>query len=133
MHKFHTVVILRASAAVVSNTGNPYVAEFARQLDQARKQKGKVYQTYVDDQGKKKFVFVTTSKDVHLGLGMLTNLGQSLLAKQLEYEFRNKTFGQLMLNLPSESGDENDEKSVLVAMTEDRASGETCFGLSPAH
>ena len=131
MHQFHTVVVPSCPTTATIGT-NPYVAGFARQLEQARKQKGRVYQTYVDGQGNEKFVFVTTSKDMPLGLGQLSDLGRTLLAKLLEYEFKDKRFGQLVLNLQSESEDDND-KSVLVSMTKDAIPDATRFVLSPAH
>lgn len=138
MQGFHTVVVPRVTNdGIVSNTGNPYVAEFARKIDLSRKQKGKVYQTYVDGEKgvdgeeRERFAFVTTSKDIHLRIGLLNSLGQYLLAKLLEYEFQNKSFGQLMLCLQKDLGD--DDSNVLVAITRDTALGETSFGLSPAH
>jgi hypothetical protein len=125
--KFHTVVIPR-STAKAAPANNPHLLTLVEEINKTRKEKVRVYQTYVTA-GDKSYTFVTTSKDSLLGIGQLTKEGQVYLAKFLEHEFSKGTFGQLMLSIEKNEGDES--SYTLVAMTKD--AHETCFGFSPAH
>ncbi|MFA5998282.1 MAG: hypothetical protein WC814_02760 [Candidatus Paceibacterota bacterium] len=106
---------------------NPHMSGFVNEVRRMRIQrKARVYQTYVND-GDKKYAFVTTSKDLHLGLGEMTKEAQVLLTKLLEYEFARGNFGQLILGIQKDEGDECNY--TLVAMS--TYLGEISFGFSP--
>ena len=122
--KFHTVVIPRC---ISPGATNPHMSSFVSEVSEIRRQKGRVYQTYVED-GDKKFTLVTTSKDIHLGLGGMTKEAQILLTRLLDHEFARGNFGQLMLGMEK---DEGDECSYTLVSTSTYC-GERSFGFSPA-
>ena len=103
--KFRTVVIPR-STAKAAPAGNPHLLTLVEEINKTRKEKGRVYQTYVIDRDKS-YTFVSTSKDFHLGIGQLTKEGQVYLAKFLEHEFNKGTLGQLMLGIEKDEGNES--------------------------
>lgn len=126
MHQF-TVSKSQASA-------NPHLPHLLKELDQLRDQRARLYFTYItgdddpfgesDKPERASFMFVTPSKQVHLGLGMLSWDGQLHLAWLLEHEFQDgPDMSQLILYM-----DER-EKGILVTRT-DEIDGSIVFTLS---
>jgi hypothetical protein len=102
------------------------MAALAAEFEWLDKEPGRIYQTYVFGD-RHTHTFMTTSKDVHLGLGRLSRSGQLRLAKLLEAEMLNNETSQLRLRL------DNDGKNgtLLVVMTTND-DGCRVFTLSPA-
>ncbi len=113
---------------------NPFLQSFLKQFDKIQKQGGRLYYTHIEtdphDVGQKEkldemsFTFVTTSKDIHLGLGRLGWDAQSYLVGLLEHEFeKDEDMSQMLLYL---------EKAILVTRTEE-IDGTVVYTFSPAH
>ncbi len=114
---------------------NPFLQSFLKQFDKIQKQGVRLYYTYIEtdphDVGGEKekldnmpFTFVTTSKDIHLGLGRLCWDAQSYLVGLLEHEFeKDEYMSQMLLYL---------EKAILVTRTEE-IDGTVVYTFSPAH
>ena len=128
MHQYH---ILNST-----DSANPHLPQLLKQLENVRSQRTRLYYTYIegdDDPTEDKqtdsaqFTFVTPSKQMHLGLGMMSWDGQLHLAWLLEYEFQNgENKSQLILYM------EERENGVLVTRTEE-SDGTIVFTLSPAN
>ena len=125
--KFHEIVVPIALSSS-AKAANPHLEPLMKELIETRKQKARIYQTYVID-GAKRYTFVTTSKDMHLGFGSISLDGQRHLARLLAPEFSRGKFGQLLIRFEK---DEGDAKSTVLVATSTH-SGETSFGFSPAH
>jgi hypothetical protein len=96
-------------------------------LGQVASQRVKVYRTYVPKHDKWTYILTTTSKDVHLSLGALSQEGQLFLAGLLHLEFVKGKCSELLL---FEGGARN--KGALVTLQSTENTG-WCFHLSPAH
>jgi len=114
---------------------NPHVRELVSQLREVREHGGKVYSTTVVDEAQGVAVFLTTSKDMHLGFGELGRAGQFILAKTIEYEFRQgiaaKT-GQLMLGIQKEKRNRNEEGTFFALVTAIPQNDVMTYTFSPA-
>ena len=90
----------------------------------------RVYRIYTRDPGGRcVYTFVTTAKDIHLELGLLSFGGLCHLIKLLEEEFDSgHSCSQLLLSIKSEK----DSGAVLVTRTS-RWDEEVTFTLSPTH
>lgn len=116
---------------------NPHLPLLLKEFDKLKNQKVRLYFTYIegDDNGIARgekqdtngsFTFVTPSKQMHLGIGMMSWDGQLHLAWLLEHEFQNdKHMSQLILYMDRESG-------VLVTRTEEM-DGNIVFTFSTAN
>ncbi len=117
---------------------NPYLPLLLKEFEKLKSQRARLYFTYIegdDDEplGSKEnpehasFTFVTPSKQVHLGFGMMSWEGQVWLAWLLEHEFQNdKHMSQLILYT-------NDrENGTLVTRTEE-IDGNIVFTFSAAN
>ena len=112
-------------------SANPFLQSLLRQLSEQQQQSGRLYYTYIetdpDDVAEgtyqQSFTFVTTSKDIHLGLGRMRWEAQAYLVGLLEHEFKkDQEMSQMLLRL---------EKTILVTRTEEVMDG-VVYTLSPA-
>lgn len=101
-----------------------------KSMNEAQKHKSRIYRTYVDvSLEDKRFVLMTTSKDLHLKLGSFEWSFNYNLAKFLEEEFAFRRCSQLLLCF--EDAKRNSEEGLLVSMTTER--GSIVFTLALAH
>lgn len=105
-------------------TINHHIQPLLEGLNKIRERKVRVYYTFVDSLNPKtKFAFVTTSKDTHLGIGMMDADTRRHLAWFLSVEFSKRYLDherechQLLLTF--ETGD-NSERPILVTWTIDK-------------
>lgn len=117
---------------------NPHLPLLLKELDQLKNQKARLYFTYIEgdndstgtmeDPEQAAFTFVTPSKQMHLGFGMMSWDGQLCLAWLLEYEFQSSQniSPQLILYL------EDRENGILVTRTEE-VDGSIVFTFSTAN
>jgi len=116
---------------------NPYLPLLLKEFERIRDQKARLYFTYIegyDDELPDKevpdqasFTFVTPSKQMHLGFGVMSWEGQLYLAWLLEREFQNdKHMSQLILYM------DDRENGVLITRTEE-ADGDIVFTFSTAN
>lgn len=115
---------------------NPHVRELVSELKEIREQQGRVYSTAVVGEKKEISVFLTTSKDMHLGFGELGRVGQRILAKVLEYEFHQgaaATTGQLMLGIQKEKRKQHEEGTFFALITAIPQNDVMTYTFSPAH
>lgn len=106
-----------------------YRALLLKDLVEAKKHKSRIYRTYVDIAAQdKRYVLMTTSKDLHLKLGSLEWHFHHNLAKFLEEEFTSNRCYQLLLCFEDKAREA--EEGILVSMTIE--GGAVIFTLSPA-
>ena len=108
--------------------GSPHLNAVIDAIQQASSQVAKVYRTYCADE-EKAYVFITTSKDIHLSLGAVFSESHIHLAKLLEEAFSHgdRLCVSLLLFL---SGDK--KNGIFVTLTN---KNEKCmiYHLSPVH
>ncbi len=96
-------------------------------LNQVASQHVKVYRTFVPKHDKWVYVFTTTSKDIHLALGALSQKGQLHLAGLLHLEFvAGKRNELLLFHEPERS------RGGMLVTLQSTENTELCFHLSPA-
>ena len=80
---------------------------------------GRVYKTYVyDSERDETSVLMTTSKDVYLEFGPMSNKAQVLFVRLLEREFKSNA-GQLILVFDKGSGESNRALLIVRSVSED--------------
>lgn len=122
----HIVAISTSS----SSKENSWLQHFVRHFFNARKQKTKIYRTYVITGSTNKcYMFLTTSKDLQLKIGSLGWGCQESLALFLFKEFALENCSQILLLFREKPEDKED--GWLVTMTTEEH--ETIFTLAPTH
>ena len=114
----------------VTVTDNPHFSDLLEGLEESSQSMG-VYNTYVvsGPTHLEVFTFRTTTKDLHLKLGILTYECQVQLARMLEWHFANCIKeSQLLLFFLFRGGKEG---TILITRTKEQ--GEVIFTLAPAH
>ena len=96
-------------------------------LGQIASQHVKIYRTFVPKHDKWTYVFTTTSKDLHLALGALSQEGQLHLASLLHLEFVAGKCNKLLIFPEAE----RNRGGMLVTLQSTANTG-WCFHLSPA-
>jgi len=97
-----------------------------KEMAEARKQRVKVYRTHVPKHEKREYIFVTSSKDLHLSLGALSQEGQLNLALLLHLEFVAGNCNELLCFEDDDRGG-----GMLVGLTDTTSSGGMTFHISP--
>lgn len=117
------------SLAKSTKTENPHWEDLLKSLAQFdQRQQVRVYNTYVWDVVQKDaFVFRTTTKDLHLKIGLLPLKFQLNLARVLHWHFDHCVDGQSQILLFEEG------RSDPVLVTRTKELGETVFTLVPTH
>jgi len=113
--------------SVFHGAGNPHRAPLQQALVAVKKRAVRVYRTHV--MGAASYVFTTTSKDVHLGLGVLDVEALRTLGAFLNEEFKDGGT-ELLLSLDQDS--QGRKEALLVTMTCPEALVLN-FTLSPVH
>jgi|SRR3989344_2816729 len=88
--------------------------------------KVKIYCTRCEASGMGSYILMTSSKDVHLGIGSLSKYGQFWFCHLLEEEFRTSNGAPFVLFIEQKSGG-----GLLVTRSTD-ADGKEIYHLSPA-
>lgn len=100
-------------------------------LQQVSNQGVKVYRTFVPKDDKQRpYTFMTTSKDIHLALGKLSQEGQLHLARLLKLEFEFGEFNELLL-YPEKDGHRG--CMLVTCQIADDADMGWCFHICPAY
>jgi hypothetical protein len=124
----HTVILSTNESAKENPESS---SSLLRALRDEQQLKTRIYRTYVagDVSVNKWFVFVTTSKDVHLRLGSFSRATCFILGKFLKGELARLSASQLLLVFKDEKKGLNE--GLLVTLT--REAEDYVFTLSPAH
>jgi len=106
--------------------GSDHLHKVMDDLGQIASQVHKIYRTYPKD-GQNGHVFLTTSKDIHLYLGQMSDDGQLNLAKLLLEEFEKGGNGELLITDPER------KKGILATRRFVSPDAGSIIHLAPAH
>lgn len=125
----------RVSRQTLKSRQSKYLLDVLEEIDRLRKQKFRVYRTYVPAVGDKPdYVFVTTSKDIQLEISTMCSDAQYSLAKFIEEEVDYPN-GRLQFLLVFDDADRPDESipGRALLITRSVIEGQVNFTLAPAH
>ena len=121
------------------DSSNPFASTLREHLAKVEEQKARVYYTNIEfdlrrhpgerkrNPEDQKFTFVTTSKEIHLGLGRMDWDTQSYLVEFLEHEFEKEDgVPQMLLRMSA------NEKAILITRTIE-IDNAILYTLSPAN
>jgi hypothetical protein len=97
----------------------------AKEVASIREQGAKVYRTYVTDGGHS-YTLVTTSKDIHLAIGLFSVAGQRSFCELLDVAFVEKRNHELLLTY-------GHQKKAIHVTRSMHSDSFTVYQLSPAH
>lgn len=103
---------------------NPHAPAVISELERMRNQRVRVFRTVARLGDSSCVTFKTTSKDIHLRLGAMTDTGRSGLGRLLEVEFASDDCDELLIYESSERG-----RAILV-MQVSRATTNVVYSLS---
>lgn len=109
----------------INDSDDSSLAEIKGVLADMKKTPGKVYRTIVRTMGYV-YIFTTTTKDIHLFLGMMPESGRLALARLFRKESETVEESELLVHVA-----EGNSKSLFVTVTP--GSGHSNFTLNPAH